>query len=117
MSDTKTTRPAVAATPHPDAAAAAREAFARGGNAIDAAAAATMTLCVCSPGSVGVAGYGGCMVAHLAGRGVVTLDFDSRAPLAYRDELYMGQPDEVAKHGYLSISVPGVVAGIAHAVQ
>ena len=118
MSDTKTARRAVAATPHPEAAAAARRAFEHGGNAIDAAAAATMTLCVCSPGSVGLAGYGGCMVAHLAGgRGAVTLDFDSRAPLAYRDELYMGKPDDVTKHGYLSVSVPGVVAGVAYAVQ
>src|SRR3954464_6834160 len=117
MSDTKTARRAVAATPHPEAAAAARQSFAASGNAVDAAAAATMTLCVCSPGSVGVAGYGGGMVAHLAGRGGVALGFYFRAPPRHRDELFMGKPDDLAKHGYMSVSVPGVVAGIAYAVQ
>jgi gamma-glutamyltranspeptidase/glutathione hydrolase len=118
MSETKTTRPrsAVAATPHPQAAAAAVDALRRGGNAVDAACAATLTLCVVAPGSVGIGGYGGCMVAHLAGRGVVAIDFDSRAPAAYRDELFMPNP-KVAHSGYLAVTVPGVVAGINLAVR
>jgi gamma-glutamyltranspeptidase/glutathione hydrolase len=104
----------VAATPFPESGAAARRAFERGGNAFDAAAAATLTLCVVSPGSVGIAGYGGSMVAHVAGNGIVALDYDSRAPLGYRDELFFGKDETLAKRGYLSVSVPGVLAGVAH---
>src|SRR5687768_1002021 len=116
MSEANTTGRAAAATPHPEAAAAAMEAIARGGNAVDAAAAAVLTCCVVMPGSVGLGGYGGCMVAHLAGRGVVAVDFDSRAPLAWRDDLYAGKPI-ADKRGYLAVSVPGVVAGIDLAVR
>ena len=118
MSETKTTRPrsAVAATPHPEAAAAAADALRRGGNAVDAACAATLALCVVIPGSCGIGGYGGTMVAHLADRGIVAIDFDSRAPAAYRDELFMPNP-KVAHTGYLAVSVPGVVAGIDMAVR
>ena len=118
MPETKTnrTKSAVAATPHPQAAAAAAEALRRGGNAVDAACAATFTLCVVLPGMVGIGGYGGCMVAHLAGRGTVAIDFDSEAPRAYRDDLYMPDP-KVGHTGYLAVSVPGVVAGLDLAIR
>jgi len=55
---------AAVATPHPQAAEAAREVLEAGGNAIDAAVAAMLTLCVVIPGSVGVGGYGGSMVVY-----------------------------------------------------
>lgn len=116
MSSTKKTRQAVAATPHPACAAAARDALQRGGNAIDAACAAMLTACVVLPASVGFAGYGGNMVAFIAGRGPVAIDFDSRAPLAYRDDLFAGKTD-AHKLGYLSVSTPGVVAGIDAAIR
>ena len=116
MSRTKTTRHAVAATPHPECAFAARRALEQGGNAVDAACAAMLTACVVLPASVGFAGYGGTMVAHLSGRGPVAVDFDSRAPRAYRDDLFAGKPD-AAKLGYLSVSAPGVVAGIDRAIR
>jgi gamma-glutamyltranspeptidase/glutathione hydrolase len=46
-------------------------------------------------------------------RRVTAIDFDSRAPLAYRDELFT---DPVARNtGYLSASVPGIVAGLERA--
>src|SRR5690348_14217150 len=78
---------AAIATPHPAAAAAAREVFRRGGNAIDAAVGAMLGCCVALPGSVGLGGYGGSLVAYLAaGKTTIAIDFDSRAPLAYRPE-------------------------------
>src|SRR5689334_5736459 len=117
MSSTNTIRHAVAATPYLESGAAARRAFERGGNAFDAAAAATLTLCVVAPGSVGIAGYGGCMVAFARGKGIVALDYDSRAPLAYRDELFFGKGEKLTKRGYLSVSVPGVLAGVAHVIK
>ena len=114
MTTTLTT--AAAATPHPAAAAAARDMLLRGGNAIDAAVAAVLTCCVAEPAMVGFGGYGGSLVARLATPsgsppGVFAIDFDSRAPLAYRPEAY---PNGRADYdtGYRSITVPGVVAGL-----
>src|SRR5437764_7978656 len=79
------------ATPHPAAAAAAREILMRGGNAIDAAIGAMLACCVATPGAVGLGGYGGSLVAYLAAhRKAVAIDFDSRAPLAYRPEWFGG---------------------------
>ncbi|HEV2293414.1 MAG TPA: gamma-glutamyltransferase [Tepidisphaeraceae bacterium] len=99
------------ATPHPQAARAARAVLEAGGNATDAAIAAMLTLCVVMPGSVGIGGYGGSMVVYSANtRRVSAIDFDSRAPLAYRDELYT---DPAAREtGYLSVTVPAMVAGL-----
>src|SRR5438270_10087663 len=105
------------ASPHPAAAAAAREILLRGGNAIDAAVGAMLACCVATPGAVGLGGYGGSLVAYLANeRTTVAIDFDSRAPLAYRPELFGG---EWAKYdvGYLSVTVPAVVAGLALALE
>ena len=118
MFSTKTIARAVAATPHPEAAVAARQAFERGGNAVDAACAAVLALCVATPPQVGFGGYGGCMIAYMADRGsAVALDFDSRAPLAYRDELFMSDPSRLSTHGYLAVTVPAVVSGIDFAIR
>src|SRR5215208_1711548 len=101
MSDAKTIRRSVAATPDPHAAAAAGAAFERGGNAVDAACAAVMTLCVATPAQVGFGGYGGTMIAYLADRNtVIALDFDSRCPLGYREGLF-ARDSEVRERGYL----------------
>src|SRR5947209_4708292 len=108
---------AAVATPHPAAAAAGRDLLLRGGNAVDAAVGAVLACCVATPGAVGLGGYGGSLVAYLANeRKAVAIDFDSRAPLAYRPELFGG---EWAKYdrGYLSVTVPAVVAGLALALE
>src|SRR6187200_3154904 len=100
------------ASPHPAAAAAARDILLRGGNAVDAAVAAMLACCVATPGAVGLRGYGGSLVAKLADqRKAVAVDFDSRAPLAYRSELFVGSQQRY-ESGHLSITVPGVVAGL-----
>src|SRR5688572_18608723 len=96
------------ASPHPAAAAAARDILLRGGNAVDAAVGAMLACCVATPGAVGLGGYGGSLVAYFATHGrSVAIDFDSRAPLAYRAELFGGSP---ARHesGHLSITVPAI---------
>jgi gamma-glutamyltranspeptidase / glutathione hydrolase len=99
------------ATPHSRATAAAGEIFAAGGNAFDAAVAACLTLCVVAPQSVGLAGYGGSCVAFLGDKKLpISIDFDSRAPLAYRDEIFADP--ETRRFGYLAVTVPGVVAGL-----
>jgi gamma-glutamyltranspeptidase/glutathione hydrolase len=108
---------AAVATPHPAAAEAARTTFLRGGNAVDASVGAMLASCVVVPGSVGIGGYGGSLVAYIAAqRKVVAIDFDSRAPLAFRPELFDGDRT-VYEIGYGSISVPAVVAGLAMALE
>jgi gamma-glutamyltranspeptidase / glutathione hydrolase len=108
---------AAVATPHPAAAAAAKELLVRGGNAVDAAVGATLACCVAVPGAVGLGGYGGSLVAYLAEKGrAVAIDFDGRAPRAYRPELFGGERPKY-ELGYLSVSVPAVVAGLELALQ
>src|SRR6185369_8965750 len=98
-------RCAAVATPHPAAADAAREILLSGGNAIDAAVGAMLACCVVTPGAVGLGGYGGSLIAYLAERKkTVAIDFDSRAPLEYRPEVFAG--DQRYETGYLSITVP-----------
>src|SRR6478735_9361346 len=84
---------AAVATGHPLGAAAGLEIFQAGGNAIDAAVASMLAMCVVVPGSVGLGGYGGSAAIHIARTGqTVAIDFDSRAPLAYRDGLVTAVP-------------------------
>src|SRR5206468_8038257 len=72
---------------------------------------------VATPGAVGLGGYGGSLVAYLANSSkAVAIDFDSRAPLAYRAELFGGLAQRY-ESGHLSITVPAVVAGLALALE
>jgi gamma-glutamyltranspeptidase/glutathione hydrolase len=117
MPPSSAARTAAIATPHPAAAAAAREVFLRGGNAIDAAVGAMLGCCVALPGSVGLGGYGGSLVAYLAAEETtIAIDFDSRAPLAYRPERFAGGARAYSE-GSLAITVPAVVAGLALALE
>src|SRR5262245_21981539 len=110
-------RPSAVATPHPSAAEAAKESLLRGGNAIAAAVGAMLACCVAIPGAVGLGGYGGSLVAHIPTRGgAVAIDFDSRAPLAYRPERFGGLAQRY-ETGHLSITVPAVVAGLSLALD
>lgn len=101
---------------HPEADAAAMKVFQQGGNAVDAAVAAAMALCVVLPGSVGFGGYGGSLVVYQAKKKrVTTLDFDSRAPLEFKPEL-IKDPEQM-NHGPLAVGVPAVVAGFNTALR
>ena len=103
---------AAVATGHPLGAAAGLEMLRDGGNAIDAAVAAMLALCVVIPGSVGLGGYGGSAVIYFArSRRVVAVDFDSRAPLAFRDGLVTAEQGFKLLRG-ASVTVPAVVAGL-----
>jgi gamma-glutamyltranspeptidase/glutathione hydrolase len=110
---------AAVAAGHPLGAAAALEILIDGGNAIDAAVAATLALCVVIPGSVGLGGYGGSAVIRLANsakpprcsESVVAVDFGSCAPLGFREGFVTADPR--SNHfGPRSVTVPGVVAGL-----
>lgn len=99
------------ASPHSLANAAAAEIFTAGGNAFDAAAATCLTLCVIAPQSVGLAGYGGTAIGFLGDKKIpVAIDFDSCAPIAYRDEIFADP--KTRRFGYLAVTVPAVIAGL-----
>lgn len=116
MPSQATSATACAATPHPLAGETAHQILASGGNAVDAAVAAMLTLSVVIQGSVGLGGYGGSLVVCLKDGSVAALNFDSHAPKAYRRELFAGKADAEV-FGYLAISVPAVVAGLAEALR
>jgi gamma-glutamyltranspeptidase/glutathione hydrolase len=102
-------------TSRPEARDAAAEILARGGNAVDAAVAALTTLAVVQTSSVGLAGYGGSIVIYSSkDKKVSAIDFDSRAPFAFKPENFN---KENATHGYLATGVPGVVAGLELALK
>jgi gamma-glutamyltranspeptidase / glutathione hydrolase len=104
------------ATSQAEAAKAAADILRKGGNAVDAAVASMMTLCVVQPSSVGIGGYGGSMVLHMAKQKLTTsIDFDSRVPVSFRPETF--GKGEQAYHGYLAVGVPGVVAGLDLALR
>ena len=112
------TNHAAVATHHPHGASAAKQILEAGGNAIDAAVAAMTALCVVIPSQVGLGGYGGSMVVYLAkSRKVVAIDFDSRAPLEFRDDLFADDAANKSSHGYLACTVPAIVAGLATALR
>jgi len=122
----RVTRGMVAA-PNPTAAQAGLEMLRAGGNAFDAMVAAAFTLCVVTPASTGIGGYGGCLVAHVADRrAVVAVDFTSTAPAAAREDMFpvdedgaggFTVPGAVNAFGARSIGVPGVVAGLTYTQQ
>jgi gamma-glutamyltranspeptidase / glutathione hydrolase len=118
MSDALRTNSAAVATHHPLAASAARDILQAGGNAVDAAVAAMATLCVVLPGAVGFGGYGGSMVLYSAAKKCCfAIDFDTRAPLEYRDELFADDFAAKSNYGYLAVTVPGVVWGLSAALH
>lgn len=89
-----------------------------GGNVVDAAVTAMIALGVVTPASVGLGGFGGSLVLYQAkDRSVVALDFDSRAPMEYRPELFAANPSKLSDVGYLAPTAPGVLGGLAEAVK
>jgi len=116
---------AMAVTNHPLASAAAVEAVAAGGNAVDAAAAALFTLYVVEPMNVGLLGGGTTHVRTPEGRHVV-LDGLCTAPAAARDDMF--EPLSVERFSFTDVkdrrnfvgaeacAVPGNLAMLCEAV-
>ena len=112
-------RGAVAAE-HRLASEAGVEMLQRGGNAVDAAAAAALATGVVNPSSSGIGG-GGFMVLWDAGRGrATTIDFRESAPHRAREDMFVradGSLDaEGSKTGPLAVGVPGELRGLALAL-
>lgn len=121
---------AVAAGP-PGAARAGAWVLEQGGNAMDAAAAASMACCMLQPAATGIGGYVLAAVVLEGATGKVwSLDANSPAPIAARDDMFEVLPRDTGKsgineneylcsvtddaniYGPLSVAVPGMMAGM-----
>lgn len=107
------------ATVHPLATRAGLEALEAGGNAIDAAVAAGLTLGVVDGHNSGIGG--GCfMVIRTADGRLICIDGREVAPSAATRDMYMRdeEPEEsLSKTGPLASGVPGALAAYRHAIE
>src|SRR5215471_7867814 len=102
-------RGAVAAN-HPLAAQAGLLALRAGGNAVDAAVATAVTLAVVEPMMSGLGGDGFYQVYEQATQRAVVFNGTGPAPAAATPERYAGG---IPRIGPLSVSVPGMLGGLA----
>jgi gamma-glutamyltranspeptidase/glutathione hydrolase len=85
-----------------------------GGTAVDAAIAMGFALAVVHP-AAGNIGGGGFAVIRMADGSTAALDFREMAPILATQDLYLddqGKPTNASRVGYLSVGVPGTVAGL-----
>jgi len=109
------------ATAHPLATEAAHQILAQGGNAFDAAVAATATLAVVEPAGSGIGG-GGFWLLHRAEDGFETmLDGREMAPGKAHRDMYLDKDGNVIPRasidGPLAAGIPGVPAALAHLAE
>ncbi|GMU57159.1 MAG: gamma-glutamyltransferase [Candidatus Xenobia bacterium] len=97
---------------HPQAATAAAEVLAGGGNAVDAAVTLSLTLGVLCPQYTGIGGGGFMMVWLPEMERPVVLDYRETAPGAAYPGMYSARAQASAR-GPLAIGVPGTMAGLA----
>lgn len=97
----------VVSTSQPLAAQAGVAAFARGGNAIDAALAAAITLTVVEPTMNGIGGDAFAIVWD--GQQMHGLNASGRAPLSWTEERFAGM-EQMPRNGWDTVTVPGGVA-------
>ena len=93
----------------------------RGGNAVDAAVAVGFALAVVHP-AAGNIGGGGFLVFHEAASGKnFTIDYRETAPARAHRDMYLDESGDVVPElstlGYLSVGVPGTVAGLLLALE
>ncbi len=109
----------IAATVHPLATDAAINAFKHGGNAIDAAVAAALTLGVVDGHNSGIGG--GCfMLIRLADGRFVAMDGREMAPAAATRDMYVrdGKADiKLSQTGPLAVATPGALAAYDEVIK
>lgn len=112
---------AAVATAHPLATEAARDILQAGGNAFDAAVAASAALAVVEPYSSGIGG-GGFWLLHRAEDGLQTMiDGRETAPLAATAAMYLDAEGKFQRQasldGALAAAIPGAPAAWAHIAE
>ncbi|QHS09291.1 gamma-glutamyltransferase [Sinimarinibacterium sp. NLF-5-8] len=109
---------AACATAHPLATRACLHMLEQGGNAIDAAVAASAALAVVEPTGSGLGGGGFWLVHNAADQTDVFIDGRETAPAAARADMYLdanGQADPWrARNGALAAGIPGEPAALVH---
>src|SRR4051794_35453457 len=100
------------ATDHAEATRAALDTIRAGGNAVDGAIAAALTLGVVAPSASGMGGGGFALVYMAKERKVVALDFREIAPEGVSTDglSARGRDEDVARRG-VAVGVPGEPAG------
>jgi len=109
----------VVATDHSQASRAGQRALSAGGNAVDAAVAASLAISVVRPESAGIGG-GGFMVIYLPahdglGEVVTAIDYRERAPAGLSAETFVEDAAADSRFGGHAVAVPGTVAGLLYA--
>jgi gamma-glutamyltranspeptidase / glutathione hydrolase len=89
-----------------------------GGNAVDAAVAVSLALGVTEPYHSGIGG-GAFLLIRLADGQVLALDARETAPAAATADLFVrsGVPEDTSRVGPLSVATPGLLAGLALALD
>jgi gamma-glutamyltranspeptidase / glutathione hydrolase len=109
----------MASTGHPEATKAAVEAMKRGGNAIDGAVAAALTLGIVDGHNSGIGG--GCLVLiRVANGSIVAIDGRETAPSAASRDMFLtnGKAEtRLSQTGALSIGIPGSLAAYDYAIK
>lgn len=109
----------VVATVHPLASQAAIQAFDRGGNAIDAAIAASLMLSVVDGFNSGIGG--GCLAMVRTSNGTThAIDGREKAPARANPEMFFrnGRPDPtLSQMGPLAVGVPGLLAALSRLTE
>jgi gamma-glutamyltranspeptidase/glutathione hydrolase len=92
--------------------------LALGGNAVDAAVASAFAASVTQPYSAGIGG-GAFMLLHLAGGETIAIDARETAPAAATRDMYVhpGVAERASLKGPLAVATPGLVAGLALALE
>ncbi|WP_347331240.1 gamma-glutamyltransferase [Marinimicrobium locisalis] len=107
------------ATVQPRATEAAMKAYAQGGNAIDAAVAAALTLGVVDGHNSGIGG-GLFAVVHWADGRVEAIDGREMAPAGAHRDMYVRDGEyhpELSKRGPLAVGIPGSVAAFDYMME
>jgi gamma-glutamyltranspeptidase/glutathione hydrolase len=111
---------AMVSSEHRLASDAGVEILRQGGNAVDAAVAVSLAVCVVNPSSCGIGGGGFMVIFERGSRTVSALDYRETAPAAARRDMFVrdGSPDrDLSIHGGLAAAVPGEVAGLDAALR
>src|SRR5208283_5015952 len=121
VSPPSTGRKGVVSSAHPLASAAGVRAMKAGGNAVDAAVAASLALGVVAPAFSGIGG-GGFLLVRLKNSEALYVDYREVAPRRAKPAMFDlgsdGEPVDFANSmGYRSAGVPGTVAGLTHALE